>query len=106
MNPYTGELFESVEAAKAAGVKDPVEVTGSPDAVQAVSDAVRAEYRRRAAEGGPETGPEVEEGEPVSEPKTVKAELTLRLDALRHLDLVQPDPAPPAPWLGHTPRPA
>jgi hypothetical protein len=46
MNPHTGELYASAQEARAAGVTDPVELTGTPEAIQRVSDAVAAQHRR------------------------------------------------------------
>jgi len=50
MDPMTGRLYESPDAARAAGVLHPVEVTGTPEQVQEVSAAVkaRAKAKRKA----------------------------------------------------------
>lgn len=47
MNPNTGELYGSIEDARAAGVKNAVELIGSPEDVQRVSEAVSAQYRAK-----------------------------------------------------------
>lgn len=50
MDPYNGRLYESVDAARAAGVLHPVEVIGEPEVVHEVSAAVkaRAKAKRKA----------------------------------------------------------
>jgi hypothetical protein len=52
MDPNSGRLYDSVEAAKEAGVENPVEITGRPEDVKKVSDAVaaRAELTRLQTE--------------------------------------------------------
>jgi len=41
-----GTLYPSVDAARAAGATNPVEVTGRPEAVERISAAVHAEWTR------------------------------------------------------------
>lgn len=47
MDPYSGKLYPTVEAALLAGVKEPVELTGTPEAVTAISKAVRAQHKAK-----------------------------------------------------------
>ncbi len=47
MDSRTGELYASLDQAIAFGVKDAVEVTGTPEAVQRISKAVRAQHKAR-----------------------------------------------------------
>ena len=47
MDPKSGRLYESLDAAQAAGVHDAVEITGTPTAVRQISAAVRAQAKRR-----------------------------------------------------------
>ena len=44
MDPNTGRLFPSIDAAFKAGVENPVEITGKPEDVQRISDAVGRAY--------------------------------------------------------------
>ena len=46
MDPNTGTLYPSVEAARAAGVTNPVEVYGRPEEVERISAAVHTEWTR------------------------------------------------------------
>lgn len=46
MDPNSGRIYENVDAALAAGVKDPVEIIGTPEAVQRISKAVRAQRKK------------------------------------------------------------
>lgn len=50
MNPYTGAVYESMEAAKAAGEleRDIVEIVGSPRAVERAARSVQAQARAKA----------------------------------------------------------
>ena len=45
MDSNNGRLYHSIDAAILAGAKDPVEITGTPEAVQRISEAV-ADYAR------------------------------------------------------------
>lgn len=47
MDPSTGKLYESIEHARRAGVKHPVELYGRPRDVQRISDAVKRDNRRK-----------------------------------------------------------
>lgn len=47
MDPNTGRLYDTVEAAKADGVENPVEIVGRLQDVQRVANAVRDERRRQ-----------------------------------------------------------
>ena len=47
MDPNSGKLYESIEIALEAGVKNPVEITGAPEDVQRISKAVSAQYRAK-----------------------------------------------------------
>lgn len=47
MDPNSGRLYESVAAARFAGVENPVEIIGEPDAVQRISAAVRAQHKKK-----------------------------------------------------------
>lgn len=46
MDPNSGRLFPSVEAAREAGVEDAVEIRGTEEAVMKVADAVAAQSRQ------------------------------------------------------------
>lgn len=46
MDPHSGRMYESVEAAHADGVADPVEVSGSTAALQALSENLRRRFAR------------------------------------------------------------
>lgn len=46
MDPGTGTLYPSVDAARAAGVEHPIEVTGRPEDVERISAAVHSEWTR------------------------------------------------------------
>jgi hypothetical protein len=47
MDPHTGELYPSLEAAKEAGVDDAVEITGSEEAIKQIQKAVIAANARK-----------------------------------------------------------
>lgn len=47
MDPNSGKLYESLDQAIAFGVKDAVEITGTPEAVQRVSAAARAAHKAK-----------------------------------------------------------
>lgn len=47
MDPNSGRLYESLAAAHAAGVTDAVEVIGTPEAVERISKAVRAQHKKK-----------------------------------------------------------
>ena len=47
MDPYSGKLYPSLDAAIKAGVVSAVEISGPPEAVQQVSEAVRAQRKAR-----------------------------------------------------------
>ena len=47
MNPNNGDLYETLAAARTAGVADAVEIVGTPAAVRAISAAVREQHRRK-----------------------------------------------------------
>lgn len=49
MNPHTGELFASIESARSAGVEDAVEIRGTREAVETVSQSVAAQHRTRTS---------------------------------------------------------
>lgn len=46
MDPNCGTLYPSVEAARAAGVADPVEMVGKPEDVERIAAAVRYRWTR------------------------------------------------------------
>ena len=48
MDPYSGRLYPTVEAAKADGVENPVEITGREEDIRHISDAVAAAARKKA----------------------------------------------------------
>ena len=45
MDPYSGQVYGSLDAALDAGVKNPVEIIGRPEDVQRVSDAVKSKWQ-------------------------------------------------------------
>ena len=47
MNPTSGALYDSIESAWAAGVKNAVELTGAPEDIQRISAAVSAQYKAK-----------------------------------------------------------
>lgn len=47
MDPNSGRIYESLQAALDDGVKDAVEVIGTPDAVQRISAAVKAAHKKK-----------------------------------------------------------
>ena len=47
MDPNSGKIYDSIESAWGVGVKNAVEITGAPEDVQRVSDAVSAQYKAR-----------------------------------------------------------
>lgn len=47
MDPNRGTLYPSVEAARVAGVADPVEMVGKPEDVERVAAAVRNNWERK-----------------------------------------------------------
>jgi len=46
MDPYSGRLYPSLSEAQIAGVVNPVELSGRPEDVQRISDAVASEWTR------------------------------------------------------------
>jgi len=46
MDPYSGRIYPSVTDAKAAGVENPVEITGRHEDVERISAAVASEWTR------------------------------------------------------------
>ena len=46
MDPYSGRLYPSLDAATAAGVINPVELSGRPEDIQRISAAVASEWTR------------------------------------------------------------
>ena len=46
MDPGTGRLYASFDAAKLAGVLNPVELTGRPEDIERISAAVASEWTR------------------------------------------------------------
>ncbi len=46
MDPNTGRIFRSIDAAHAAGVTNPVLVEGAPEDVERISSAVQAQWTR------------------------------------------------------------
>jgi hypothetical protein len=46
MDPGNGALYASYDAAKLAGVLSPVELTGTPEDVQRISEAVKSAWTR------------------------------------------------------------
>lgn len=47
MDPNNGRIYESLDAAQLAGVKDAVEITGKLEAIQRISDAVQAAHKAK-----------------------------------------------------------
>lgn len=47
MDPNTGRLYDSIDAALLAGVRSPVEISGTPEAIVRVSKAVKAQHRAK-----------------------------------------------------------
>ena len=47
MDPSSGKLYSSTEEAQRDGVFDAVGITGTPEAVQRVSDAVKAQHKAK-----------------------------------------------------------
>lgn len=47
MSPTTGQLYPSVELARAAGVENPVEMVGRPEDFESIAAAVRDQARRK-----------------------------------------------------------
>ena len=47
MDPNSGRIYPTLEAAHIAGVKDAVEIIGTPEAVERISKAVRAQHRAK-----------------------------------------------------------
>ena len=48
MDPNNGQLYPSWQAARDAGVENPVEISGRLEDVQAVSAALKAKAKRKA----------------------------------------------------------
>jgi hypothetical protein len=46
MDPGTGRLYPSLDAAHLAGVLNPVEITGRPEDIERISAAVHTEWTR------------------------------------------------------------
>lgn len=49
MDSRTGELYPTLAEALKAEASDPVEITGTPEAVQRISKAVRAAHKAKRA---------------------------------------------------------
>ena len=47
MDSMSGKLYPNIEAALLAGVKNPVEIIGTPEAVDRISKAVRAQHKAK-----------------------------------------------------------
>ena len=47
MDPNSGKLYPSIDAALFAGVKEPVELIGTPEAVVTISRAVKAQHKAK-----------------------------------------------------------
>lgn len=47
MDPNSGKIYSTLEAARLAGIKDAVEISGTPAAVEQISKAVRAQHRAK-----------------------------------------------------------
>ncbi len=47
MDPNSGKLYRSFDAATEAGVLDSVAMYGTPDAIRSISEAVRAQHKKR-----------------------------------------------------------
>jgi hypothetical protein len=47
MDPNSGRIYPSLETALHAGVADAVEVIGTPEAVQRISEAVRSQHKAK-----------------------------------------------------------
>jgi len=47
MDPRTGDLYPSIDAARKAGVENPVELLGRKKDVERISRAVKAAHRRK-----------------------------------------------------------
>ena len=47
MDPNNGRLYESIEAARAACVENPVELIGDEADIRRISDAVKAANKKR-----------------------------------------------------------
>lgn len=47
MDPKTGDVYPTLDAALLAGVEEPVEIIGPPDAVRQISAAVRAQAKAK-----------------------------------------------------------
>ena len=47
IDPNNGTLYESLDVAHKAGVVDPVEMRGTPDAIQRISSAVRTQHKTK-----------------------------------------------------------
>lgn len=45
MDPYSGQLYPDIDTAKAAGVRNPVEITGLREDVERISEAVALNRR-------------------------------------------------------------
>jgi len=46
MDPYSGRLYPSLDAAKLEGVLHPVEITGRPEDIERISAAVASDWTR------------------------------------------------------------
>jgi hypothetical protein len=47
MDPNSGRIYPSLTAALRAGAEDAVEIIGTPEAVQRISQAVRAQHKAK-----------------------------------------------------------
>lgn len=47
MDPRTGELYPTITEAYRAGVENPVELVGTPEAVRSISAAVKAQHKAK-----------------------------------------------------------
>lgn len=46
MDPNTGRIFPSLDAARLAGIEEPVEISGTPEQVERISSAVRSLHNK------------------------------------------------------------
>jgi hypothetical protein len=47
MDPNNGRVYPTVELAHLAGVQDAVEIIGTPEAIERISKAVRAQHKAK-----------------------------------------------------------
>ena len=47
MDPNSGRIYQTLESAQLAGVKDAVEISGTPAAIEQISKAVRAQHQAK-----------------------------------------------------------